>query len=125
MQKFSFIAKNSGSLIFDRGPGADGDRYELYESPDAGENWTIKESSSKPLRLRRPPPAPSPDWRIRTDAKTQAFHIEHRTAPDRWNSLAAFSVRVPACKPPAPPPAVEEPKEPPVPPPLPAAKKKQ
>jgi hypothetical protein len=72
IQQFSFAAKNSGSLIVDRGPGADGDRYELYESPDAGENWTIKESSNKPLRLRRPPPAPSLDWRIRADARTSS-----------------------------------------------------
>src|SRR5262249_3119876 len=116
IQQFSFTAKNSGSLIVDRGPGADGNRYELYESPDAGENWSIKESSIKPLRLRRPPPAPSPDWRVRADARTQAFHLEHRTAPDRWNSLAAFTVKVPACKPPIPPP-LEEPPATPVPPP--------
>ena len=60
----------------DRGQGSDGDRYELYESPDAGENWTFKESNTKPLRLRRAPPAPSPDWRIRADGPSQAFHIE-------------------------------------------------
>lgn len=121
IQQFSFAAKNSGSLIVDRGPASDGDRYELYESPDAGENWSIKESSTKPLRLRRPPPPPSADWRARADARTQAFQIEHRTG-DRWNSLAAFTVKVPPCKPPVPPPPVEEP--PASPPPPPAAKKK-
>jgi hypothetical protein len=116
IQQFSFGAKNSGSLIVDRGQGSDGDRYELYESPDAGENWTIKESSTKPLRLRRPPPPPSSDWRVRADARTQAFHLEHRAAPDRWSSLAAFAIKVPPCKPP-PPSVVEEPPATPVPPP--------
>jgi photosystem II stability/assembly factor-like uncharacterized protein len=98
IQQFSFAAKDSGSLIIDRGQGSGEDRYELYESPDAGENWTIKESSSKPLRLKRPPPPPPADWRVRADARTQAFHIERKTG-ERWNSVAAFAVKLPACKP--------------------------
>ena len=114
IQQFSFTAKDSGSLILDRGQATDGDRYELYESPDAGENWTFKESSSKPLRLKRPPPAPSPDWRIRADARTQAFHLEHRTG-EKWSTAAAFSVKLPVCKPQPPPPPVEPAKPPGVP----------
>src|SRR5437763_1187757 len=39
IQQFFFAAKDSGSLIIDRGQGAEGDRYELYESPDGGESW--------------------------------------------------------------------------------------
>ena len=107
IQQFSFAAKNSGSLIIDRGQATDGDRYELYESPDTGENWVFKESSNKPLRLRRPPPPPSADWRVRADAPTQAFHIEQRSG-QRWTSAAAFAVKVTPCKPPVvvePPPA--------------------
>ena len=42
IQQFHFSAKDSGSLIVDRGPGSEGGRYELYESPDAGETWTIR-----------------------------------------------------------------------------------
>ena len=103
VQQFSFTAKDSGSLIIDRGPGSGDDRYELYESPDTGENWTIKESSNKPLRLKRPPPAPSPDWRIRADARTQAYQIEHRVS-EKWSSTAAFSVKLPVCRPQPPPP---------------------
>ena len=77
VQQFSFTAKDSGSLIIDRGQGSDEDRYELYESPNAGESWTIKESSSKALKLKSPPVLPA-GWRIRADAATQAFHIEHQ-----------------------------------------------
>ena len=46
IQQFGFAAKDSGSLIIDRGSGADGDRYELYESPDGGQSWSIKQSST-------------------------------------------------------------------------------
>jgi hypothetical protein len=106
IQQFSFSAKDSGTLIIDHGQGSDGDRYEVYESRDAGENWSIKESSNKPLRLRRPPPLPSTDWRLRADGPTQSFHIERRAAPtgtaagrERWTSVAAFSVKVAGCKP--------------------------
>jgi photosystem II stability/assembly factor-like uncharacterized protein len=96
IQQFSFPAKDSGSLIIDRGQGSDGDRYELYESPDGGESWTIKETSAKPLVLKRPP-VPSADWRVRADGPTASFHIEHRQA-QRWTSVAGFSVKLAACK---------------------------
>ena len=96
IQQFSFTAKDSGSLIIDRGRASDGDRYELYESSDAGESWTIKETSAKPLVLKRPP-VPSADWRVRDDGPTASFHIEHRQG-QRWTSVAGFSVKLAACK---------------------------
>jgi photosystem II stability/assembly factor-like uncharacterized protein len=97
IQQFGFTAKDSGSLIIDRGTGADGDRYELYESPDGGQSWSFKQSSVKPLTLRRPPPV-STEWRIRVDSRTQAFHVERRSG-ERWTSVSAFAVKVGACKP--------------------------
>jgi len=97
IQQFSFTAKDSGSLIIDRGQGSDEDRYELYESPNGGESWTIKESSSKGLKLKLPPPVAA-GWRIRADAATQAFHVEHQQG-QRWVSVAAFAVKVGVCKP--------------------------
>lgn len=98
--QFSFTAKDSGNLIVDRGQGSDGDRYESYGSPDAGESWSIKETSNKPLRLRQPP-VPSADWRLRADGPTQSYHIEHRQGA-RWTGVAAFAVKLGACKPPQP-----------------------
>ena len=97
IQQFSFPSKNSGSLIVDRGQGSDGDRYELYESADGGNSWTIRESSRKPLRLKAPPPV-SADWRLRSDGPSRSFHIEHRQG-EHWSTVAAFAVRVGACKP--------------------------
>jgi photosystem II stability/assembly factor-like uncharacterized protein len=97
IQQFVFTAKDSGGLIVDRGQGSDSDRYELYESPDAGESWTIKETSPKPLRLKRAP-TPSTDWRLRVDAPSQAFQIERRQA-ERWGAIASFLVKLGTCKP--------------------------
>jgi len=98
IQQFWFEDPKIGSLIVDHGAGAEGDRYELYESQDSGDSWTIKETSVKPLRLRRAAP-PNPDWRIRADAPSKSFHLEHREGA-RWITLGAFSVSLGACKPP-------------------------
>jgi len=67
IQQFHFSAKDSGSLIIDRGPGAEGGRYELYESPDAGETWTIRETSDRPFQLKPSPAALPSEWRARAD----------------------------------------------------------
>jgi len=101
--QFFFSAKNSGSLIVDRGRGGDGDRYELYESSDAGESWNVKETSNKLPRMRQAP-APSADWRLRADGPTQSYHVEHRQGA-RFVSVAAFAVKMGVCKPP---PSAEE-----------------
>jgi hypothetical protein len=97
IQQFVFTAKDSGSLIIDRGQGSDGDRYEMYESPDAGESWNVKETSTKPLKLRRPPPVAT-DWRVRVDAGSQAFQVERRQG-ERWGAVASFLVKLGACRP--------------------------
>jgi photosystem II stability/assembly factor-like uncharacterized protein len=97
IQQFGFTTKDSGSLIIDRGTGADGDRYELYESPDGGQSWSFKQSSQKPLTLRRPSPV-STEWRLRVDSRTQAYRVERRSGA-AWTDVAAFAVKVGACKP--------------------------
>ena len=97
IQQFYFSAKDDGSLIIDRGPGAEGGRYELYESPDAGESWTIRETSDRPLNLKPSPVAPSA-WRVRADGPTQSFHLERRQG-ERWILVAAFAVKLGACQP--------------------------
>ena len=98
IQQFSFEDKNSGALIIDHGPGSDGDRYELYESNDGGDSWNIKQTSVKPLRLKAPLAPPAPEWRVRADAASKSFVLEHRQG-QRWNSLASFAVNLGVCKP--------------------------
>ncbi|HEY2012528.1 MAG TPA: hypothetical protein VGH38_03455 [Bryobacteraceae bacterium] len=97
IQQFFFTAKDSGSLIVDRGAGSDGDRYEMFESPNAGESWDPKETSNKPMRLKRAP-VPSTEWRVRADAATHSFHVEHKQGT-RWTNVTAFSVKLAPCAP--------------------------
>ncbi|MCU1233458.1 MAG: hypothetical protein JWP63_1425 [Candidatus Solibacter sp.] len=98
IQQFNFDDKTSGALIIDHGPGSEGDRYELYETNDGGDTWNIKQTSVKPLRLKLPPAPPAPEWRVRADAATKSFQLEHRQG-QRWTSLAAFAVNLGVCKP--------------------------
>jgi hypothetical protein len=94
VQQFWFDSKSSGALVIDRGQGSGGDRYERYESPNGGETWAIKESSTKPIRLSRP--GAEAIWRIRADAAARAFQIEHRTGA-RWTAASAFAVNAGVC----------------------------
>ena len=98
IQQFYFSDTKAGNLIVDHGPGGDGDRYELYESNDGGDTWNIRESSVKTIRLKIPGTAPLSDWRMRADAATKSFHVEHRQG-QRWSSVAAFAVNLAPCKP--------------------------
>ena len=100
VQQLWFRSKDQGSLVIDRGQGSEGNRYELYESPNAGESWAIREASDTPIRLRMPAAA-EPEWRVRADGPTQSFRIERRQG-ERWSLASAFSVPLGDCKPPAP-----------------------
>jgi len=97
IQQFFFGNRTNGALIVDRGRAAEGDRYERYESPNGGESWTIQEESVKPMTLKQTA-APQADWRVRADAASQSYQIEHRQGT-RWTSLSAFAVKVGMCKP--------------------------
>lgn len=102
VSQFYFSSRSNGSMVIDRGETG---RFELYESPNGGETWMLREVNEKPLRIRRGAP-PNTDWRIRADRASQAFWIERRQGSG-WAPLAAFSVPAGACKPPAPAPPPE------------------
>jgi hypothetical protein len=94
--EFGFSDKSEGSLLFDRGRGAEGGRYEVYESHDGGASWTIKEESGKLPRLKGT--SPPPGWRVSADGPTRSFRIERRSG-DRWNRVAALAVDLGGCQP--------------------------
>lgn len=96
--EFHFGSKTTGGVVVDRGQGDLAGRYVLFESPDGGETWQIKEESAKPLHLKLASTAPG-EWRVRADGATQSFALERRLG-DRWISRAAFAVKIGACKPP-------------------------
>ena len=97
IQQFAFDSKSAGAVIVDNGPGGDLERYARFETSDGGETWSIKEQNKKPLQLKRTA-APASTWRVRADAATRSYRIEHR-AGNQWTAAAAFSVKLPACKP--------------------------
>jgi len=97
IQQFGLSGKDGG-LVIDRGRGSTEDRYVLFESPDAGDTWAVKQESAKLLTLKNAA-VPATDWRIRIDAPSKSFHVEHRQGT-RWISLGAFSVKLEDCKPP-------------------------
>jgi photosystem II stability/assembly factor-like uncharacterized protein len=106
IQQFWFTAKNAGELVFDHGAGSDGDRYELYESPNAGETWSLKQTSNRPIQLKHGR-AGGNGYRIRADGPSKSFHVERQNAAGGWTTAAAFAVSVGACRSvpqPAPPP---------------------
>src|ERR1039458_517625 len=98
IQQFYFEDKRSGGLVIDHGPGSGRDRYELHETNDGGETWNIRENNVKPIRLKHAPTAPNPEWRVRADASTKSFHLEHRQR-EKWSTIAAFQVSLGSCKP--------------------------
>ena len=119
--QFWFHTRTNGSMVIDRGSSGDSARYEMLESPNSGETWMIREANDRPIRLKRAANT-NPDWRIRADAPSKSFQIEHRSG-EKWTTMAAFAVPIGACKPPqrAEP---KPPEEPPAPPPAaPAAPK--
>jgi len=96
IRQISFISKNDGSLVFDRGAGTGEERYELYQSRDAGESWNIVEANNQPIRLKNTAP-PDATWRIQAEAKSQSFRLEHEEA-GRWAAAASFAVNLGFCK---------------------------
>lgn len=96
IQQIAFGSKNEGSLVFDRGRGSGNERYELYESHDAGETWNFREAQNQPIPIKNA--GAPPLWRVQADGKTEAFRIEHQNGT-RWAPVSEFSVELAPCTP--------------------------
>jgi hypothetical protein len=94
--QFWFNSRTRGSLLVDRGEAGGSSRYELYETANAGQSWTLKESSDRLPKLTHLGGTANADWRIRADAPSRSFHIE-RHSGERWHSLAAFAISLGRC----------------------------
>lgn len=108
IEEFSFEDEKAGGLVVDRIHASEaGTRYERYETMTGGADWMIRELSPKPIHLRNVKPMPvTADWRIREDAKAQAWQIDQRQGTT-WNTALAFALEVGSCAP-----KEEEPPEP-------------
>jgi photosystem II stability/assembly factor-like uncharacterized protein len=113
IMQFWFSSRTAGSLVIDRGRAGESGRYELYETPNAGDTWMLRQTNERPIEIKRANGAANSDWRLRADAASKSYHIERR-AGGGWHSVAAFSVSIGACKPPelAPPPVEAVPTSP-------------
>ena len=96
IQEMYFSSKTNGSLVIDRSSGGDPGPFALYESPDGGASWTVKEQSGKPLHLKGAP-VPDADWRVRVDGASKAFLMERRQG-ERWAVQASFAVNIGFCR---------------------------
>ncbi len=114
IETFWFDTKSNGGMIVDRSRAGDPRaKYELYESQTGGASWTLREVNSKPIVPKRTKPAPVPngDFRVRADAKANAYRVERRQGA-AWQTVSMFAIGLAPCMPPEPKAA-----EPPPPPP--------
>jgi hypothetical protein len=96
IQEMHFSSRTSGALVVDRSSGGDPGPFALYDSPDGGASWTLKEQSAKPLHIKGAPPQDA-DWRVRVDGVTKAFAVERRHG-ERWAEQASFAVNIGFCR---------------------------
>jgi len=96
IQEMYFSSKTSGSLVIDRSSGGDPGPFALYESPDGGASWTLKEQTVKSLHIKGAPP-PDADWRVRVDGAAKSFVVERRQG-ERWAAQASFAVNIGFCR---------------------------
>ena len=94
IQEMFFSSRTNGSLVIDRSSGGDPGPFALYESPDGGASWTLKEQTAKPLHAKA---APEADWRVRVDGGAKAFLLE-RHQGERWALQASFAVNIGFCR---------------------------
>jgi hypothetical protein len=97
--QFSFSSRSNGSLVIDRGRTGESGRYELYETPNAGDTWMLRQTNEQPIQIKRAALAADADWRLRADAASKSYRIERRVGGG-WRAVAAFSVSIGGCKPP-------------------------
>jgi hypothetical protein len=98
--EFQFSSRTKGNLVIYRGRTDESGPYQLYETPNAGETWMLRQTSERVIELmKRGNGAANADWRLRADAASKSYRIERR-AGDGWRGIAAFSVSIGACKPP-------------------------
>ena len=97
IQQFWFDSAKTGQLIFERSQGS-ASVYEIYETANGGDTWTIKESGTKNPRLEKAPAKDNSTWRVRADAASKTNRIERRNARGAWETVASFAVRAGVCK---------------------------
>ncbi len=86
--QFWFDSKTTGRLILDHSG-----RHDIYETNTGGENWEMKQSSSRPVALK----ARGQDASLRLRPDGKLYHVERRGEP-AWEPVASFVIHVADCK---------------------------
>jgi hypothetical protein len=94
--QFHFTSKNDGELVLDLTQGKT-KRAESYSTHTGGESWEL-EGVASAIRLAAPPR--QPDWRVRADAASGTYRLEHtvnKNGARTWENVATFAVHVTDC----------------------------
>ncbi len=94
---FRFSSRTNGVLEIYRGQTGANGQYELYETANGGESWVLRQTSERLIELMHK--SGNSDWRVRADAATKSYKIEHR-GNGGWQTTAAFLVSIGKCRPP-------------------------
>jgi len=94
IQQFWFDTDTRGQLVVDRSQGKTG-RFELYQTSDGGNTWTVKDSGSDPIKLKNTKSPDNANWRVMADK--DSYRVEQRTASG-WQTLARFPTHAGDCK---------------------------
>ena len=96
IQQFWFDSARNGELIFERSQGS-ATSYEIYETSNGGDTWTIKSAGSKAQTLEKAPSKDKATWRVRAESASRTNRIERRE-PRGWQTVATLPVRAGVCK---------------------------
>jgi hypothetical protein len=92
---FWFESAERGEMIFDDTVGK-ATNQELYTTMSGGENWDIKQKSSKPLQLNAAT-RPNTEWKITTASGSPTYLIEH-IVNGKKETVARFLIHIGDCK---------------------------
>ena len=98
IEQFGFESATTGTVVVDRGPGAEGGRYALLESRTGGESWSIRSVGREKVALPNRPAA-NAAWRLQAHAPTKSYRVERKEAGGKWVPVASFLVSAGQCKP--------------------------
>jgi photosystem II stability/assembly factor-like uncharacterized protein len=91
---FRFTSPESGELIFDDSVGT-ATNQELYVTMTGGENWEIRQKSTKPLHLAAAPP--NTNWKATAAPGSSTYLIEHSVNGQK-QTVARFLIHIGDCK---------------------------
>ncbi len=91
---FWFDSSDSGQLIFDDSVGK-ATNQELYATMTSGENWELKQKSTKPLHLAAE--SANASWKITTASGSPTYLIEH-IVNGKKQTVARFLIHIGDCK---------------------------